>query len=98
MTTLLWIESGSCSGESMSILVVDGTCKESDNILGFIEKYNIELLWHPSLSSESPKEVSKTFDRILAGEQELTLLCIEGSIINGPDGTGMYDTFDGRPK
>jgi Ni,Fe-hydrogenase I small subunit len=37
-------------------------------------------------------------DRIVAGEQELTLLCIEGSIIHGPSGTGMYDSFEGRPK
>ena len=37
-------------------------------------------------------------ERILAGEQELTLLCVEGSIIHGPDGTGMFDTFAGKPK
>jgi uptake hydrogenase small subunit len=36
--------------------------------------------------------------RIFAGEQELTLLCIEGSIIHGPHGTGMFDTFAGKPK
>jgi len=28
----------------------------------------------------------------------LTLLCVEGSIAMGPDGTGLFDTFDGKPK
>jgi uptake hydrogenase small subunit len=37
-------------------------------------------------------------DRIVAGEQHLTLLCVEGSIIHGPNGSGRYDTFEGRPK
>ena len=37
-------------------------------------------------------------ERILAGEQEPTLLCVEGSIIHGPHGTGMFDTFAGKPK
>src|SRR5205823_13319486 len=28
----------------------------------------------------------------------LTLLCIEGSIAMGPHGTGLFDTFEGKPK
>jgi Ni,Fe-hydrogenase I small subunit len=39
-----------------------------------------------------------SFDRILAGVEKLTTLCVEGSIINGPHDSGMYDTFDGRPE
>ena len=34
----------------------------------------------------------------MSGEQHLTLLCVEGSIIHGPNGTGQYDTFESRPK
>ena len=37
-------------------------------------------------------------ERVVAGEQPLTLLCVEGSIIHGPNGTGRFDTFEGRPK
>jgi Ni,Fe-hydrogenase I small subunit len=37
-------------------------------------------------------------ERMLAGEQGLTLLWVEGSIVRVPHGTGMFDTFAGKPK
>jgi uptake hydrogenase small subunit len=37
-------------------------------------------------------------ERVVSGDQPLTLLCVEGSIIHGPNGTGRFDTFAGRPK
>ena len=82
----------------MAILGVEGVGKGDDTLLDFLEQYHVQLLWHPSLSLESPKELAGLIDRILAGEQELTLLCIEGSILHGPNGTGRYDTFHGQPK
>ena len=98
MTTLLWMACGACSGESMAILGVEGAGKGGDTLLDFLEHYHVQLLWHPSLSLESLEELAGLIERILAGEQELTLLCIEGSIIHGPHGTGRYDTFAGKPK
>jgi Ni,Fe-hydrogenase I small subunit len=98
MTTLLWLECGACSGESMAILGAEGPGKEGDNLLDFLERYHVQLLWHPSLSLEPPKALAALIGRILAEEQEVTLLCVEGSIIHGPSGTGMFDTFDGKPK
>ena len=32
------------------------------------------------------------------GRAAPTLLCVEGSIIHGPNGSGPFDTFEGRPK
>jgi hydrogenase small subunit len=96
--TLLWIGCGSCSGESMAILGAEGPGKEGDNLLDFLEQNHVRLLWHPSLSLESPKHAEGIIHRIVAGEQKLSLLCVEGSIIHGPGGTGMFDTFEGRPK
>jgi Ni,Fe-hydrogenase I small subunit len=55
-------------------------------------------LWHPSLSLESPSEAAAMMERVASGEQPLTLLCVEGSIIHGPNGTGRFDTFAGRLK
>ena len=92
--TLLWMECGACSGESMAILGAGG----SDTLPDFLDRHHVQLLWHPSLSPEPSSEVAGVIERIVAGEQYLTLLCVEGSIINGPDGTGLFDTFDGRPK
>src|SRR5262245_40839344 len=98
MPTLLWMECGACSGESMAILGAEGPGREGDDLPDFLESCHVQLLWHPSLSLESPREVERLIGRIVSGEQELTLLCVEGSIIHGPDGTGMFDTFCGRPK
>ena len=98
MSTLLWLACGACSGESMAILGVEGGGKGDDTLPDFLELYHVQLLWHPSLSLESPRELAALIERIFAAEQELTLLCIEGSIIHGPNGTGQYDTFHGKPK
>jgi hydrogenase small subunit len=70
----------------------------SDTLLDFLDRHDVQLLWHPSLSPEPPCELARMIELIVAGEQHLTLLCVEGSIINGPDGTGLFDTFEGRPK
>jgi Ni,Fe-hydrogenase I small subunit len=96
--TLLWMECGACSGESMAILGAEGRGKSGETLPGFLAEHDVELLWHPSLSLESPREAAALFDRIDAGEQHLTLLCVEGSIIHGPNGSGRFDTFEGRAK
>ena len=97
MTTLLWMECGACSGESMAILGAEGPgmgatiCPISSSPARAITLASLPLVG-VSEGSRGPHR------RILAGEQELTLLCVEGSIIHGPDGTGMFDTFCGKPK
>ena len=53
--TLLWMECGACSGESMAILGAEGRGKRGDTLPDFLERYGVQLLWHPSLSLESPQ-------------------------------------------
>lgn len=97
--TLLWIEFGGCSGESMAILGLDGPFViEGYNLAQFLEGEGVRLLWHPSLSLESPLQLLSIVDSIVCGKEELTLFCVEGSVINGPNGTGMYDSIHGKPK
>ncbi len=97
--TLLWIESGGCSGESMAILGLDGPFAIGGyNLAQFLEDEGVRLLWHPSLSLESPMQLLSIVDSIVCGREELTLFCVEGSVINGPNGTGMYDSIHGKPK
>jgi uptake hydrogenase small subunit len=96
--TLLWMECGACSGESMAILGAEGRGKGEDNLADFLEQWRVRLLWHPSVSLESPSEAAALIEGIVSGAQTLTLLCVEGSIIHGPRGTGMFDTFDAVPK
>ena len=92
------MECGACSGESMAILGAEGRGKRGDTLPGFLEEHDVRLLWHPSLSLESPREAAKIIERIVAGEQHLSMLCVEGSIIHGPNGSGRFDMFEGQPK
>src|SRR5262245_8488882 len=66
----------------MAILDAEGPGKTGDNLSDFLTGEQVRLLWHPSLSETTPKEAAEIIDRILTGEEELTILCVEGSIIN----------------
>lgn len=91
--TLYWLQCGGCGGDSMALLNV-----ESPNILELFELLDIDVLWHPSLSNLSPLQNRQLVEAILSGEQPLDILCVEGAVIRGPGGSGMYETFDGKPK
>lgn len=71
---------------------------ESPNLADLFSYLDIEVLWHPSLSRKSSSAHRSLIDDLLEGRQPLDILCIEGSIIRGPGGTGMFNTFEGQPK
>ena len=58
-------------------------------------RFGIRLLWHPSLSEESGSEVVDILESVASGETPLDILCIEGSILRGPDGTGLCNRLAG---
>ncbi len=93
MTTLLWLQTGSCGGDTLSIL-----CADSPSLEELVDEYRIEILWQPSLSIEPTRRLDALIEAILADQQALDILCIEGSIITGPNGSGMYDPYRGRSK
>ena len=76
----------------MAMLGVDG---QATDFLDLLETVGVRLLWHPSLSLDP---LAPIVGQILERTLPLTLLCIEGSIATGPDGTGLFDTFEGKPK
>ena len=71
---------------------------ESPDVLELFTMLDVEVLWHPSLSNGSPAEHGKLTDELLSGARRLDVLCLEGSILRGPGGTGMYDAVGGKPK
>lgn len=91
--TLFWLQCGGCGGDSMALLGL-----ESPDLLELLRGLGVEVLWHPSLSNGSPARYRALLGALLSGEQPLDILCVEGSVLRGPGGTGMYDTFEGRPK
>lgn len=86
--TLLWLQAGACGGDSMALL-----CAETPSIEELLADLGLRLLWHPSLSLESPAALERLTDEILAGTLPLDILCVEGSIMTGPEGTGLYDPY-----
>ena len=93
-TTLLWLQSGGCGGCTLSMM-----CAEGSDMLTAFESAGIDILWHPSLSELSGKDVVKLFERIIAGEVRLDILCLEGAVMTGPNGTGKFHMMaaSGRP-
>lgn len=90
---LYWVQCGGCGGDSMSWLNL-----EAPDLLELLELVGIDLLYHPSLSNLSASRHQQLLDNLLTGAQALDILCVEGSIIRGPEGTGMFDTIGRRPK
>lgn len=91
--TLYWLQCGGCGGDTWAMMNV-----ESPHVSELFNLLDIETLWHPSLSNGSPSQYRELMAAILAGEQPLDVLVVEGAIIRGPGGTGIYDALDGQPK
>jgi ferredoxin hydrogenase small subunit len=91
--TLLWLQAGSCGGCTMSVLDngAQGWPRE-------LHSFGIDLLWHPSLSEESGVEAIAILESVAAGETPLDILCIEGSILRGPSGTGLCNRLAGTGR
>ena len=91
--TLYWLQCGGCGGDSMALLNTD-----SPHFIELFRSINLDVLWHPSLSHLSVQEHLALLERLRSGEQPLDILCVEGFVINGPDGSGRFDLFAGQPK
>lgn len=91
--TMYWLQCGGCGGDSMSLLNA-----ESPDLVEMLALADLRVLWHPSLSSASPREHQALLDSLLEGKEPLDILCLEGAIVRGPSGTGMFDVHNGKPR
>jgi len=91
--TVYWHQAGSCGGDSMSLLG-----SESPDMIELFAALDLKILWHPSFSNITVAEHDDLLASIESGRQPLDILVVEGSIIRGPSGTGLYDSRRGRPK
>ncbi|MEJ1463420.1 MAG: HupU protein [Candidatus Sedimenticola sp. (ex Thyasira tokunagai)] len=90
---LLWLQSGGCGGCTLSLLGA-----ESPDLLTTLASVGIDLLWHPALSAASCSEVPRLLEQIVNDEIPLDILCLEGSVIRGPDGSGAFHRLAGSDK
>ncbi len=91
--TLIWMQCGACGGDSMKLLGI-----ERPTLPDLVEQGRLDLLWHPSLSTGDAADFDALVHAVVADEQPLDVLCVEGAVMRGPSGTGMFDTRHGRPK
>lgn len=87
---LLWLQSGGCGGCTLSLLNAD--CR---NLFETLQGLGINLLWHPSLSEQSADEALGIFESCASGETRLDILCLEGSVLKGPFGSGGFHRRSG---
>ncbi len=91
--SLYWLQLGGCGGDTMSLL-----SSEAPDVTELLAQLDIDVLWHPSLSNDISSRHQALIQRLTSGELPLEILCIEGAILRGPSGTGMYDAIGGKPK
>ncbi|HNH83977.1 MAG TPA: hydrogenase, partial [Acidobacteriota bacterium] len=92
MATVLWLQGGACSGNTMSFLNA-----EEPSVCDLITDFGLDLLWHPSLGVELGDNVQKLLRDCTSGKKPLDIFVYEGTVIMGPNGSGRFDMFADRP-
>ncbi|MCX7176475.1 MAG: HupU protein [Proteobacteria bacterium] len=87
---LLWLQSGGCGGCTLSWLGVEGM-----PLFATLADEGIEILWHPSLSEASAAEALALIGACADGSRPLDMLCVEGSLLRGPNGSGRFHMLSG---
>ncbi|MGI2259358.1 hypothetical protein [Shewanella sp. GXUN23E] len=82
---VLWLQSGGCGGCSMSLLNA-----ETPHLFNQFSRYGLELLWHPSLSELDGRDLLTLLQAICDGVMPLDILCLEGAVLRGPEGSGRF--------
>lgn len=87
------MQSGGCGGDTMALLNAD-----SPDVVEAMESLDFDLFWHPTFSDLSYTDHARLLNDLINGKKTLDILCLEGAVIQGPDNTGLFETFDGMPK
>ncbi len=90
---ILWLQSAGCGGCTMSLLNA-----ESPGVFELLDNAGLRFLWHPALSQETGGEVRRILDDAETGRVPLDILCVEGSILTGPKGTGRFQMLSGTGR
>ena len=90
---LLWLQSGGCGGCTLSLLNA-----EQPALFERLADAGIRLLWHPSLSEASGGEALEIIRACAEGRERLDLLCLEGSVMTGPAGSGRFHMLSGTGR
>ncbi len=90
---LLWLQSGGCGGCTVSWLGAEGL-----PLLATLADEDLSVLWHPSLSEATAAEALALIGACADGSQPLDILCVEGSLLRGPNGSGRFHLLSGTAE
>ncbi len=71
---------------------------ESPDLFSSFKQNNINLLWHPSFSEETGSEFLDIIKNIETDSLRLDALCLEGSVMMGPSGSGRFHLLSGTKR
>lgn len=91
MTNLIWLKGGACSGNTMSFLNA-----EQPSVIELVTDFGIRILYHPTIAMEIGEQVNEVLNEALSGAVPLDIFILEGSVIEGSNGTGNMNYFAGR--
>lgn len=87
---LLWLQAGGCGGCTLSLLGADAR-----NLFATLDDAGYHLLWHPALAEACGAEAVTVLEEAAAGRLRVDVLCVEGAILRGPEGTGRFHILAG---
>jgi uptake hydrogenase small subunit len=87
---IVWLQAGGCGGCSIALLGAD-----TRDFPALLAAGGLELEFHPSLSEASGREALTLLDDYRHGRRQLDILCVEGAIQRGPNGTGRFHVMAG---
>lgn len=87
---LLWLQGASCGGCSMNFM-----CAKRPDILELQAQYDIDFVFHPSIAPMSGTKVKELLSSYT--KKSIDFLVVEGGVMTGPDNTGLYHQYAGKP-
>jgi ferredoxin hydrogenase small subunit len=90
---VLWLQSGGCGGCTQSLL-----CAEPRPLIDELRDAGVDFLWHPALSLPSDREALDLLESCAAGTTPFDVLCVEGAMLRGPNGSGRFHLMAGSGK
>jgi ferredoxin hydrogenase small subunit len=90
---MVWLQSGGCGGCTLSWLG-----SEWGSLFATLADAGIEIVWHPSISEACADESLAILESSVDGSTPFDVLCIEGSLLRGPAGSGRFHVMAGTER
>jgi ferredoxin hydrogenase small subunit len=88
---LLWLQASGCGGCTQSLLGAENR----SGVFAQLAASGIELLFHPGISEASGGESLALLDDAADGRLPFDILCVEGALLRGPNGSGRFHMLSG---